>query len=775
METIRIGNPVDVIWTFKHTDGTLFPIANYTVELYYYTSRGKTKVTDTSALEISGNELDWHFTAAAQPCTGIYNLQLKVFVGSHLIGSFDRKEVFALTNTGLVSDTPIEIELSSKCDYISVSDAIINAQHATDEAAAVAQTQVVVGETETSAPGADANVEGTWDPTTHKLTLGFTIPRGAQGPQGTQGNTGSSVDYPFELVNNLTTDDATKALSAAQGKVLKDLMNEGYQFRGVATPTTNPGTPDQKVFYIASKVGTYSNFGGIVVNDGEMTIFKYDTIWNKEIIQNETLSTMLYGGDLKLTVAPVDSAVDERFTITSDLLSSTRHITVAFYPIKVGRSYHISIPVKGYASYVYAVAQRVSNGGTVTEVGLAENSLAGLDTTTTEVPIEVDFVPTDSTRPYLAVAYKHTEGVPTITETTTINGLFEDENAGIVTAKYESILGENGLRIRQSTFTDGQKMEATNYPYCGKFGNRYAFYGKVNNFDTLIIGIGYQSYLGLSFYIDNNNVTIKYDEDERVKETWTHGLSISTFIQISITHLDDGKYYVVINTLNGVSTHKTTISHYNGTTGMLKAINDGCNFTDVTFVATNKNFRMPLWIFGASYEGINVGRWPGQLKSMGFFEYYINGFAGRNSKQCWEELQRALNFGCPKYLYWAMWGNGTAAELDNYIGMVKGLCDQKKITLIIIDRPNSPAVADSYADRKAVIEKYKALGVRYVDSAIALSSDPSNANGWYEGFLSDDGKHPTELGARALAMRVLVDIPEIMQYGYTYNNESPIN
>lgn len=39
-------------------------------------------------------------------------------------------------------------------------------------------------------------------------------------PQGMQGNTGSSVDYPFELVNNLTTDDATKALSAAQGVVL---------------------------------------------------------------------------------------------------------------------------------------------------------------------------------------------------------------------------------------------------------------------------------------------------------------------------------------------------------------------------------------------------------------------------------------------------------------------------------------------------------------------------------------------------------------------------
>lgn len=49
---------------------------------------------------------------------------------------------------------------------------------------------------------------------------------GPQGPQGPQGNTGSSVDYPFELVNNLTTDDETKALSAAQGKVLDGKLTE---------------------------------------------------------------------------------------------------------------------------------------------------------------------------------------------------------------------------------------------------------------------------------------------------------------------------------------------------------------------------------------------------------------------------------------------------------------------------------------------------------------------------------------------------------------------
>lgn len=45
-------------------------------------------------------------------------------------------------------------------------------------------------------------------------------------PQGMQGNTGSSVDYPYELVNNLTTNDATKGLSAAQGVVLDGKVSQ---------------------------------------------------------------------------------------------------------------------------------------------------------------------------------------------------------------------------------------------------------------------------------------------------------------------------------------------------------------------------------------------------------------------------------------------------------------------------------------------------------------------------------------------------------------------
>jgi len=59
-----------------------------------------------------------------------------------------------------------------------------------------------------------------------KPSRGIQGPQGEQGIQGIQGNTGSSVDYPYELVNNLTTDDATKGLSAAQGVALEGEISQ---------------------------------------------------------------------------------------------------------------------------------------------------------------------------------------------------------------------------------------------------------------------------------------------------------------------------------------------------------------------------------------------------------------------------------------------------------------------------------------------------------------------------------------------------------------------
>lgn len=59
-------------------------------------------------------------------------------------------------------------------------------------------------------------------------------------------------------------------------------LGANYQFAGIAEPTTNPGTPDQNVFYIASKPGTYASFDGITIGIDDVSILKYNGSWSKE-------------------------------------------------------------------------------------------------------------------------------------------------------------------------------------------------------------------------------------------------------------------------------------------------------------------------------------------------------------------------------------------------------------------------------------------------------------------------------------------------------------
>ena len=72
------------------------------------------------------------------------------------------------------------------------------------------------------------------------------------------------------------------------GQVLQNTLNgiinaigENATFISIASPDTNPGTPDGPVFYLAPYPGTYANFSGIEVGD-EVSILKWNNgTWDK--------------------------------------------------------------------------------------------------------------------------------------------------------------------------------------------------------------------------------------------------------------------------------------------------------------------------------------------------------------------------------------------------------------------------------------------------------------------------------------------------------------
>ena len=58
-----------------------------------------------------------------------------------------------------------------------------------------------------------------------------------------------------------------------------DQVGANATFKGIATPSTNPGTPEGPVFYIASTQGTYANFGGFVLDGGFAILSNLNGSW----------------------------------------------------------------------------------------------------------------------------------------------------------------------------------------------------------------------------------------------------------------------------------------------------------------------------------------------------------------------------------------------------------------------------------------------------------------------------------------------------------------
>lgn len=191
---------------------------------YQKPSGGVPSTDMTTAVQTSLGKAD---TAYQKPSGGIPSTDMTTAVQTSL-GKADTA----------VQDVSGKEDKSNKVTSISGSSTdtqypsakLVYDQLATKQA--TISTVNVTVDNNTGTPSGTASVSGS------TLSLSFTNLKGAkgdtgatgatgpQGPKGDQGNTGSSVDYSYELVNNLTTNDATKGLSAAQGVVLEGEISQ---------------------------------------------------------------------------------------------------------------------------------------------------------------------------------------------------------------------------------------------------------------------------------------------------------------------------------------------------------------------------------------------------------------------------------------------------------------------------------------------------------------------------------------------------------------------
>ena len=310
-------------------------------------------------------------------------------------------------------------------------------------------------------------------------------------------------------------------------------------------------------------------------------------------------------------------------------------------------------------------------------------------------------------------------------------------------------------------FDDGDEIEL--YNSLAKINNQIIFCGTLGStgtMGTLKICHGISGYDAGWIEIDDTNITgWNHDSQNRKRFEETHGLTIEDYIGV-IWKIDGGGVLTVtLLTRGGIKT--VTSNVWWSSNGMVKAISDGCSMTNVSF-SYNVDYRKPIWIFGGSFlDVIDTNRWPHYIKEWGFDNYAIFAFPGSTSPEVYQEWLRCLNFGKPKYVLWCLGMNDTenGAMNQNWLTCVQNLiadCEQYGIEVVLSTTPNVPTRNNDYKNNWI-----KASGKRYFDNAEAVGSydDPN----WYTGMLSQDGVHPTALGAKAMAMRAISDFPEIMQ------------
>lgn len=164
-----------------------------------------------------------------------------------------------------------------------------------------------------------------------------------------------------DIADNIKQNGTNAITGQILQSALMSMINSlgvGYQFAGVATPSTDPGSPDQKVFYLAVVPGVYTGFDGIVIYEPEIVVLRYSTSWEKIVIKKDYKKDNLLIG-YNITNYPL---VD-----TNALSPSTNRNWHTYYkiPVKKGDvfSYIKNAGTSLTAGYSYYII--TDNSGTV--------------------------------------------------------------------------------------------------------------------------------------------------------------------------------------------------------------------------------------------------------------------------------------------------------------------------------------------------------------------------------------------------------------------------
>jgi len=240
---------------------------------------------------------------------------------------------------------------------------------------------------------------------------------------------------------------------------------------------------------------------------------------------------------------------------------------------------------------------------------------------------------------------------------------------------------------------------------------------------------------------------------------YAHGLTISDFIDVVITvgNVENLRAVVTVMSVGGDFTQ--TNVPMAGCNGSVFAFG-GQNLIDVVYSYNLTDMFSDIWLFGDSYISLgDPNRWTYQLMQYGYKDLLMCGFSGATSSNEILAFREIMQIGKPKIVVWALGMNDADNGKINQtwlacVNEVKSFCTENDIELVLATIPCTPRVDNSYKNAYIKENTY-----RYIDFAKAVNGETVGSS-WYADMISSDNVHPVALGAKALANRFLLDVPE---------------
>lgn len=334
-------------------------------------------------------------------------------------------------------------------------------------------------------------------------------------------------------------------------------------FAGIAVPETNPGTPDQNVFYIASQPGNYSNFGSIKLVDQVLILTNKNGYWVKF--------------DAGITTAAKVAELEERSNANSAYIKLTlQYIGVDMpYMIEAGKKYKVTYngDISNYRS---------NNIYGYTSEGVKEQ-LTSLHSSKSQV--------FSTQKDYQRIRIGFNEVIDRtkamyvlIEDVTEVESLYAEEYKREVLLTNRDPI-EISIELHDNKYFDYRFTEQNSNNYnCFKvdvsqYENQYIL------LDAYCLG---NSYAAKSAITDENNQVIRYVSNEGILPKYVFIPLKSKYLYISNRKYNDVKFNKIGSKVLSVNTPK--LYSVSGTPTLL----DTRHFTEIERKNSNKFFHFSL-------------------------------------------------------------------------------------------------------------------------------------------------------------------------------------